>query len=101
LGIAGKSLDHIMTLKEASGDKDLYDVLKQQKRKQKKKMEKEMKEYKKAKRREVNVFDFINKSLRGNKGMRALVYWTCFPNDFTLLSYLFSINDNFFLLKVI
>ncbi|ELU06660.1 hypothetical protein CAPTEDRAFT_168702 [Capitella teleta] len=74
----GKSLDQIMALKEASGDKDMYDVLKQQNKSQKKKLFKETKQYDKSKQEEINVFDFINKKLKGHKGdLKSLVGRGC------------------------
>ena len=59
-----------MELKEQAGDKDLYDVMKK-KRKQQRKTEKSMaKEYvAKKSSGQINVFDFINKKLKGKKGM--------------------------------
>ncbi|XP_064649399.1 zinc finger CCCH-type with G patch domain-containing protein-like [Lineus longissimus] len=63
----GKSLDKIMELKEKAGDLSLFDALKKDKIAKKKLEKKLAKAYEKA---ETNpdVFDFINKKLRGKKG---------------------------------
>ncbi len=58
-----------MELKEQAGDKDLYDVLKKKKKIQKKTDAKSAKNYASMKAKEkINVFDFINKKLKGKKG---------------------------------
>ena len=71
-----------MELKEQAGDKDLYDVLKKKKKTQKKNDTKSAKTYASMKAKEkVNVFDFINKKLKGKKG--KLFHLTVFfKNDF-------------------
>ena len=63
-----------MELKERAGDKDLYDVMKK-KRKNQCKAEKSMtKQYVARKSSEqINVFDFINKKLKGKKGMYIFI----------------------------
>ena len=62
---AGKSLDKIMELKEIAGDRDLYDVMKKQKKKHKTGAKTS-----KGKDRPKcgSVFDFINKKLGSKKG---------------------------------
>ena len=53
-----------------AGDRDLYDVMKRQKKTQKKVDEKAGSSYNKVKIEDKkNVFDFINKKLHGKKGM--------------------------------
>ena len=64
---SGKSLDKIMELKERAGDRDLYDVMKKQKRKQQKVDDKAAVGYDKEVKK-VNVFEFINKKLGNKKG---------------------------------
>ena len=63
-----------MELKERAGDKDLYDVMKK-KRKHQCKTEKSMAKQYVAKKssEQINVFDFINKKLKGKKGMYFLL----------------------------
>ena len=51
-----------MELKEVAGNRDLYDVMKKQKRKQKKVDAKASQNYEEK----TNVFDFINKKLGNN-----------------------------------
>ena len=69
INILGKSLDKIMELKEQAGDKDLYDVMKK-KQKHQRKSEKSMAKQHTVKKSsgKINVFDFINKKLKGKKG---------------------------------
>ena len=56
-----------MELKEQAGDKDLYDVMKKERRKHKGQEGKLTAQYDKTVRRERSTFDFINKKLCGNK----------------------------------
>ena len=72
--VTGKSLDQIMELKERAGDKDLYDVMKK-KRKRQYKAEKSMAKQYVAKKssEQTNVFDFINKKLKGKKGIYIFI----------------------------
>ena len=58
-----------MELKELAGNRDLYDVMKKQKRKQKKIDANASKSYQKKKK--VNVFEFINKKLGEKHGMNV------------------------------
>lgn len=62
----GKSLDKIMELQEKSGNQDLFDAMKKDKRKQNKEDAKVKAGYKVQEK--TNVFDFINKKLGGKKG---------------------------------
>ena len=59
-----------MELKAIAGDRDLYDVLKKQKKKQAQQEKKASVTYTKSKMAasKINVFDFINKKLGGQKG---------------------------------
>ncbi len=60
-----------MELKELAGDRDLYDVLKKKQKKQQKVEKTAAKKYvAKTAAERVNVFDFINKKLKGKKGRR-------------------------------
>ena len=63
-----------MELKERAGDKDLYDVMKK-KRKRQCKTEKSMAKQYVAKKssEQINVFDFINKKLKGKKGIYIFI----------------------------
>ncbi|XP_067662235.1 zinc finger CCCH-type with G patch domain-containing protein-like isoform X2 [Haliotis asinina] len=64
----GKSLDKIMELKEIAGDQDLFDALKKLKRKKRKEERKAASSNPVVRDTPPNVFDFINKKLRGKKG---------------------------------
>ncbi|XP_071097176.1 zinc finger CCCH-type with G patch domain-containing protein-like [Haliotis cracherodii] len=64
----GKSLDKIMELKEIAGDQDLFDALKKLKRKKRKEEKKAAAGTPVVRETPPNVFDFINKKLRGKKG---------------------------------
>ena len=57
-----------MELKEKAGDRDLYDVMKKQRRKQKKINNSAAKGYTKVKPDSHEVFDFINAKLGNKKG---------------------------------
>ena len=74
MNVTGKSLDKIMELKERAGDKDLYDVMKKR-RKHQCKAEKSMAKQYVAKKssEQINVFDFINRKLKGKKGMNIFI----------------------------
>ena len=74
--VAGKSLDKIMELKELAGNRDLYDVMKKQKRKQKKIDENAAKQYEQKKK--INVFEFINKKLGDETSKKVVnLSYTC------------------------
>ncbi|KAK6195206.1 hypothetical protein SNE40_000680 [Patella caerulea] len=64
----GKSLDKIMELKEIAGDQDLFDAMKKLKKKTKKTEDKNRQP--KQTSQPTDMFDFINKKLRGKKGER-------------------------------
>ena len=58
-----------MELKELAGDRDVFDVLKQQKKgKNKRQISKHNKDGLKPKKAPTDVFEFINKKLCGKKG---------------------------------
>ena len=58
-----------MELKEQAGDKDLYDVMKKKRKHQRKAEKSTANPYVSKKSSEqINVFDFINKKLKGKKG---------------------------------
>ncbi len=63
-----------MELKEQTGDENLYDVMKK-KQKRQKKLEKSAakKSLTENMSKRKNVFEFINKKLKGNKGMLELM----------------------------
>ena len=64
-----------MELKAISGDRDLYDVLKKQKKRQKKMEKKACETYVKSKMAPSDsTFDFINKKLSGHKGELGFEY---------------------------
>ena len=66
---AGQSLDRIMQLKERTGNKDMFDVMKKQKHHKLKKLKAANKESKRA----ADLFLYLNKSLaHGNKGESEL-----------------------------
>lgn len=56
-----------MALKELAGNRDIYDVMKKQDKKMKKQAEKLERQYLRSET--ADVFDFINKKLKGKKGM--------------------------------
>lgn len=56
-----------MKLKELSGDRDLYDVMKKSKKKKRKEDMKNAANYKKKEK--ANVFDFLNKKIGIKKGI--------------------------------
>ncbi|ESP04471.1 hypothetical protein LOTGIDRAFT_170716 [Lottia gigantea] len=64
----GKSLDKIMELKEQAGDQDLFDVMKKTKKKKVKKSGTGSSSLGIRPTKSTDVFDFINKKLRGKKG---------------------------------
>ena len=76
-----------MELKEQAGDKDLYDVMKK-KRKRQCKTEKSMAKQYVAKKssEQINVFDFINKKLKGKKG----IYFSFKCNRMFRINFLFK-----------
>lgn len=63
-----------MELKEKAGDRDLYDVMKRQKRRQKQTDKKAAAEYNKVKPEAHCVFNFINKKLGAKKGMVVFMF---------------------------
>ncbi|KAL4218838.1 hypothetical protein ACF0H5_021426 [Mactra antiquata] len=63
----GKSLDKIMALKERTGQRDMFDVMKKQEKTSKKHGEK-LKQHCNKPTNKSDVFDFINKKLHGKKG---------------------------------
>ena len=65
-GLAGKSLDVIMQLREKAGERSVFDVVNKLEKKKKKQEEKLATAYNKP--QQPSVFDFINKKLHGKKG---------------------------------
>ena len=62
-----------MELKAIAGDLDLYDVMKRKEKEAKRASASADKHYNKEK--PVNVFDFINKKLRGKKGIKLKLFY--------------------------
>ena len=69
-----------MELKERAGDKDLYDVMKKKQKRQRKTEKSMAKQYAvKKSSAQMNVFDFINKKLKGKKGkFDCVLEWSSF-----------------------
>jgi len=75
--IAGKSLDKIMELKQLAGDRDLYDVMRRQRRRQKVVDTRAAKSYKSDEARAQSsgyVFDIINRKLNPRRTGMLFIY---------------------------